>query len=109
MTELWTATQEQPDVAIVVFNDAGYGVIKDIQDTLYGERHYFADPIGPNLEGLAKLANLPYFRVESEAEMGPKLKAAIDHDGPTLLEVDMTKIGKIPRYYTAPAYATKSA
>ena len=108
MTELWTAAQEKPDVAIVVFNDAGYGVIKDIQDTLYGERHFFADPIGPNLEGLAKLAGLPYFRVESESQMGPQLKAAIDHDGPTLLEVDMTKIGKVPRYYTPPPYATKA-
>lgn len=109
MTELWTAAQEKPDVAIVIFNDAGYGVIKDIQDTLYGERHYFADPIGPDMEGLAKLAGLPYFRVDSEAEMGPQLKAAIDHDGPTLLEVDMTKIGKIPRYYAAPPYAAKAA
>lgn len=109
MTELWTATQEKPDVAIVVFNDAGYGVIKDIQDVLYGERHYFADPMGPDLEGLAKLADLPYFRVESEAEMGPQLKAAIDHDGPTLLEVDMTKIGKVPRYYAPPPYAAKAA
>lgn len=109
MTELWTASQERPDVAIVVFNDAGYGVIKDIQNVLYGERHYFADPIGPDLEGLAKLADLPYFRVESETEMGPQLKAAIDHDGPTLLEVDMTKIGKLPPYYAPPPYAAKAA
>lgn len=109
MTELWTAAQEKPDVAIVVFNDAGYGVIKDIQDTLYGERHYFADPVGPNLKDLAALAGLPYFRVESEAEMGPELEKAIAHDGPTLLEVDMTKIGKLPRYYAPPPYAAKAA
>ncbi len=109
MTELWTAVQEKPDVAIVIFNDAGYGVIKDIQDTLYGARHYFADPIGPDMKGLAELAGLPYFRVDSEAEMGPQLKAAIDHDGPTLLEVDMTKIGKLPRYYAPPPYAAKAA
>lgn len=109
MTELWTAAQEKPDVAIVVFNDAGYGVIKDIQDVLYGERHYFADPVGPDMEGLAKLAGLPFFRVESEAQMGPQLKAAIAHDGPTLLEVDMTKIGKLPRYYAPPPYAAKAA
>lgn len=109
MTELWTAAQEKPDVAIVVFNDAGYGVIKDIQNVLYGERHYFADPIGPDLKGLAELAGLPYFRVASEAEMGPQLKAAIDHDGPTLLEVDMTAIGKLPPYYAPPPYAAKAA
>ena len=107
MTELWTAAQEKPDVAIVIFNDAGYGVIKDIQDALYGERHYFADPIGPDLEGLAKLAGLPYFRVSSVNEMGPQLKAAIATEGPSLVEVEMTKIGKLPRYYQPPPYAVK--
>ncbi len=107
MTELWTAAQEKPDVAIVIFNDAGYGVIKDIQDALYGERHYFADPIGPDLEGLANLAGIPYFRVSAVSEMGPQLKAAIETDGPTLVEVEMTKIGKLPRYYQPPPYAAK--
>ena len=41
--------------------------------------------------------------------MGPQLEAAIDHDGPTLLEVDMTAIGKLPPYYAPPPYAAKAA
>ncbi len=105
MTELWTAAQERPDVVIMVMNDKGYGVIKDIQDVLYGGRHFVADPVGPDLEGLAKLANLPFWRVSAVSELAENMTAAIAHDGPALVEVDMTKIGSYPRYFAAPAYA----
>ena len=109
MTELWTAAQENADVVILVMNDRGYGVIKDIQDTLYGGRHFAADPIGPDLEGLAGLASMPFWRVSALDELGPKLSEAIAVDGPALVEVDMTKFGKYPRYFAPPPYAAKSA
>ena len=105
MTELWTASQERPDVVIMVMNDKGYGVIKDIQDVLYGGRHFVADPVGPDLEGLAKLANLPFWRISDVSELAENMSAAIAHDGPALVEVDMSKIGTYPRYFAAPAYA----
>ncbi|MCB1509896.1 MAG: thiamine pyrophosphate-binding protein [Hyphomicrobiaceae bacterium] len=105
VTELWTAVQENADVVIMVMNDRGYGVIKDIQDTLYGGRHFAADPVFPDLEGLAKLAHLPFWRVSATDELGPKLKEAIAVDGPAMVEVDMTKFGKYPRYFTPPPYA----
>lgn len=108
MTELWTAVQENADVVIMVMNDKGYGVIKDIQNTLYGGRHFAADPVGPDFEGLAKLAGLPFSRVATEAELGPMLTEAIAVDGPALLEVDMTKFGPYPPYFVAPAYAAKN-
>jgi acetolactate synthase-1/2/3 large subunit len=108
MTELWTAAQEKADVVIMVMNDQGYGVIKDIQTTLYGGRHFAADPIGPDLEGLAKLADMPFWKISALDELGPKLKQAIETDGPALVEVDMTKFGKYPPYFVAPPYAEKS-
>lgn len=108
MTELWTAAQEKADVVIMVMNDQGYGIIKDIQDTLYGGRHYAADPVGPDLEGLAKLADMPFWRISGQDELGPKLKEAIAVDGPALVEVDMKKIGAYPPYFVAPPYTKKS-
>jgi len=107
MTEIWTAVQEKADVVIMIMNDKGYGVIKDIQDTMYGSRHFAADPIGPDLEDLAKLAGLPFWRVEALSELSKKLPEAIAVEGPALLEVDMTKIGKYPRYFGAPYYVKK--
>jgi len=108
MTELWTAAQEKADVVILVMNDQGYGIIKDIQDTLYGGRHYAADPVGPDLEGLAKLANMPFWRISSPEELGPKLKEAVAVDGPALVDVDMKSIGAYPPYFVAPPYAKKN-
>jgi acetolactate synthase-1/2/3 large subunit len=107
MTELWTAVQENADVVIMIMNDKAYGVIKDIQDTLYGGRHFAADPIGPDLEGLAKLAGLPFWRISKLEELEPHLREAIAVDGPALVEVDMTQFGKYPRYFAPPPYATK--
>lgn len=109
MTELWTAAQERADVVILVMNDKGYGVIKDIQNSLYGGRHFAADPVGPDLEGLAQLSNMPFWRISALDELGPKLAEAIAVDGPALVEVDMTKFGPYPPYFVPPPYAEKSA
>jgi acetolactate synthase I/II/III large subunit len=107
LSELWTAAQEKADVVILVMNDKAYGVIKDIQDSMYGSRHFGADPINPDLEGLAKLSGLPFWRVDALSELSEKLAAAIAVDGPALVEVDMTKIGKYPPYYSPPYYVKK--
>ena len=64
LTELWTAVQEKVDIVFVVMNDKGYGVIKHIQSTLYGGRHYFGDLLGPDLEKLCEVAGMHYVRVD---------------------------------------------
>ena len=53
LAELWTMVQERAHVALVVMNDGGYGVIKQIQDRMYGGRHHYADMAGPDIERLA--------------------------------------------------------
>ncbi len=56
LPDLWTAAETQCDVVFLVMNDQGYGVIKHIQESMYGGRKFFADLIGPNFEDLAKVA-----------------------------------------------------
>ena len=41
--ELACAVQEQANFTVVLMNDRGYGVIKNIQDAQYGGRRVFAD------------------------------------------------------------------
>ena len=106
--EIWTAAQENIDCCILVMNDAQYGVIKDIQDALYGERHYFADPVGPPLDKLAELCGMPYFKCSDGAKFGETVAAALKINGPTLVEVDMNAIGEFPRYFVPPPYAAKN-
>ena len=105
--ELWTAVQEKPAVCLLVMNDKGYGVIRHIQDATYGGRRFYDNLLGPDLEALAKVAGLPYWRVRRLDELGGHLGAALKHDGPTLVEVDMSAIGPFRPQHQAPSYASK--
>lgn len=107
--ELWTAVQEKPDVCFVVMNDKGYGVIRHIQQSTYGERRFYDELTGPDLEGLAKVAGLPYWRVRSiGGELGAHLKAALQQRGPSLVEVDMDAIGPFTPPHQVPRYSEKT-
>jgi acetolactate synthase I/II/III large subunit len=97
--ELWTALQEQLDLTIVVMNDGGYGVIKKLQNTLQGGRRYFADLLGPDLQKLAEMTRMGFWRCETAGTFGAAIAEAIKHPGPNLIEVDMAKIGEFADYF----------
>ena len=105
LTELWTAVQEKVDIVFVVMNDKGYGVIKHIQDTLYGGRHYFGDLLGPDLEKLSEVAGIHYVKVDQADGLEEGMSNALAVTGPSIVEVDMKTIGDFPRYFKAPSYA----
>ncbi len=96
--ELWTAVQEKLYLCVIVMNDKGYGVIKDIQNAYYGGRKFFGDLLGPDLGQLAQLAGLPFFKVSSAEAFGSTVTQALAITGPTLVEVDMNSIGSYPPY-----------
>nr|WP_324292572.1 thiamine pyrophosphate-dependent enzyme [uncultured Brevundimonas sp.] len=109
LAEVWTAVQEKADVVFLVMNDRGYGVIKHIQDKLYGGRHFFGDLATPGLEQLAALSGMPYEKVDSADKLGPAVSAGMAADGPALVEVDMAAIGEFPPYFAPPPYTEKKA
>jgi acetolactate synthase-1/2/3 large subunit len=99
MSELWTAVQEKLDLVILVMNDKGYGVIRQIQDAQYGGRHSYDNLMVPDLEGVAKLAGIPFWRVTRAGDLQKLLGQAIAAGGPALIEVDVASVGAIPPYY----------
>jgi acetolactate synthase-1/2/3 large subunit len=105
IAELPTAAQEKTDVVFLVMNDAGYGVIRHIQDTMYGGRQYYGDVQSPDFKALAGASGLPYWRVSKASDLGNAMKEALAVAGPTLVEVDMTAIGPYPRYFAPPPHA----
>jgi acetolactate synthase-1/2/3 large subunit len=73
--ELQTAVAYGLPITIVVFNNAGYGIIKQFQDSNTAGRH-FASGTGYSVPDLAKIAaayGIPYHRVASSADAGPEL------------------------------------
>jgi len=98
MCELWTVAQEKPDLVTMVMNDGGYGVIRHIQDAVADGRRFGHDLLTPDLQGLAALAGLPFFRVSRAEAVGSVLAEALAVRGPALVEVDMRAIGPVPPY-----------
>lgn len=96
--ELWTAIQENADLAILVMNDAGYGVIRHIQDATGAGRSQETLAM-PDLADLARTAGIPFWRVSTPETFGTRVAEAVAHTGTSLVEVDMTAIGPHPPYY----------
>ncbi|MEL7468072.1 MAG: thiamine pyrophosphate-binding protein [Pseudomonadota bacterium] len=96
--ELWTAVQERPNLVIMVMNDAGYGVIRHIQDAT-GAGRAFETLTLPNLADLATTAGLPFYQIADVETFGPTVAEAISRSGPVLVEIDMTAIGPHPPYF----------
>lgn len=107
LPDLWTAVEVNSNVVFMVMNDKGYGVIKHIQDSLYGGRKNFADLTVPNFLELAKTVKMNYLLVSSSSEFKEKLEKAFNLTGPVLLEIDVLSVGEMPRYFVPPPFTKK--
>jgi acetolactate synthase-1/2/3 large subunit len=94
--------QEQADMVIVLMNDKGYGVIKNIQDAQYGGRRCYADLHTPDYALLCKSLSLSHARVQRMDELKAKLGEALAKKGPFLLEIDMLSIGDFKSAFAGP-------
>ena len=105
--ELSTLVQERADVALIVMNDGGYGVIRNIQDRSYGGRQVFTDLALPDLAALAGGLGLPFRRVRNAGDIRAALDRAIAEDGPAMVEIDMTAIGPFAVPFAGPPVRPK--
>lgn len=102
--ELWTAIADEADLLMIVMNDQTYTLIEHVQDALSGGRHFYSKLRNPDLGGLARLADIPFWRVSKAEDFESTVRQAIAGKGPRLIEVDMLAIGAAPSGYMAPAY-----
>lgn len=91
--ELGTAVQEGINVVIVLFNDGGYGVLRNIQDRAYESRHIGVELHGLNFERLCQAYNIDYYSVKTSAQFRPALQAALAGGRLSMVEVDMESVG----------------
>jgi acetolactate synthase-1/2/3 large subunit len=99
VSELWTAVQEQLDILFIVMNDAGYGVIRHMQDAAFGGRRVYGDLMPPDFAKLAAAASARYACVTSADAFGPTVREQLETPGICLLEVDMHAVGEAPPYF----------
>ncbi|SDJ38152.1 thiamine pyrophosphate-binding protein [Streptomyces indicus] len=99
--ELLTLAQERPRLTLLVFNDGGYGVLRNMQDK-YADRRSGVDLVTPDFGKLAEAAGLPYARIAAEDEARPVLAEALASRGPVLVEVDLHALGPMKNPFTPP-------
>lgn len=99
--ELGTLTQERPWLVLCVFNDGGYGVLRNMQDA-HRDRRSGVDLATPDFAALAAAYRLPFERVASAEDFSGALNKSLACRGPSVIEIDVAAIGPTPVPFTPP-------
>jgi acetolactate synthase-1/2/3 large subunit len=91
--ELATATESGADIVMLLMNDGGYGVIRNIFDNAYGGRRCFADLKMPDFGMLAESIGIPHRKVGEIGAFAPAFASALQAKGLSIVELDMRAIG----------------
>ena len=100
--ELACAVQEKAELVVLLMNDSCYGVIKNIQDDIYGSRHCYVDLVNPDFQMLCASLKVPHFRLSDPARAGDTLATALQQPGPVMVEVDMKAWGPFAAKFAGP-------
>ncbi|MCM2531132.1 thiamine pyrophosphate-binding protein [Neobacillus pocheonensis] len=105
--EMATAAQENLPVIVVLFDDAGYGVLRNIQDAAYG-RQVAVDLLSPDFVLLGRSMGFDATRIGSPAEFVSELEKAVNNQKPTMIVVDMEALGPMAKPFGGPPGASDS-
>lgn len=99
--EMATAAQENLPLIVVLFDDAGYGVLRNIQDAAYG-RQVAVDLLSPDFVLLGQSMGFDSTRIGSPDEFVSALEKAVDTKKPTIIVVDMDAVGPMAKPFGGP-------
>jgi acetolactate synthase-1/2/3 large subunit len=100
--ELACAVQENANLVVLLMNDSRYGVIKNIQDDLYGSRHCYVDLHNPDFAQFCSSLTVPHYKLTDPAQSAAVLKQAFEQAGPVVVEVDMNAWGPFAAKFAGP-------
>jgi acetolactate synthase-1/2/3 large subunit len=100
--ELACAVQEKANLVVLLMNDSRYGVIKNIQDDLYGSRHCYVELHNPDFSKFCSSLNVPHYKLADPEQSASVLKQAFEHTGPVVVEVDMNAWGPFAAKFAGP-------
>lgn len=90
--ELATAVQYTVPVVVCVFNDGGYGVLRTIEARTFEGRQFGVDLATPDFVTVAKGMGMAGEAVASASQFREAFARALARGGPSLIEIDMTKL-----------------
>jgi acetolactate synthase-1/2/3 large subunit len=101
LPELAVAAEYRLPLILTIFNDRGYGVLRQLQDAVMGRRAN-VDLHTPDFVKVADGMGVPAERVASVAAFEAAFARAVDRPGPTVLDVDITAME--PLRFPIPAH-----
>jgi acetolactate synthase I/II/III large subunit len=90
--ELATAVQQHLPLVVCVFNDRGYGILRFIQDLTLAGRRSAVDLVTPDFAALAQSVGMAGESVASVDGFADAFGSALEREGPTLIDVDITQM-----------------
>lgn len=90
-------------VIVLVFNDGGYGVLRNMQQK-NGFRRSGVDLFTPRFDMLAASVDMPYRLVKGAGAIAGALADAIAHPGPSIIEVDVESVHPAPGPFVPPVH-----
>ena len=82
--EIETAVRERIPLAVLIWEDCGYGLIEWKMDLELGD-HYYVGFSNPDVVTYAESFGAKGYRISKADELLPTLKAALDHDGVSII------------------------
>lgn len=100
--ELAVLAAEQPHVIVALFNDGGYGVLRNMQQAADRPKRA-VDLLTPDVAELMGSFGLRHRKVGSAEEFDKALKKALKKGGPTIIEIDVPALRPKPADLVPPA------
>ncbi|MEZ5792123.1 MAG: thiamine pyrophosphate-binding protein [Nitratireductor sp.] len=85
--ELETIVRHKMPITAIVFSNSTYGWIKAGQNSGFGKRFYNVDFSRTDHAAVAAAYGVRSWRVEDPEELDAVMKQALNHDGPTLIDI----------------------
>jgi len=86
MFELGTIAANEIDLKIVLFNNSHLGMVREIQNRVFGQNSHTALDKNPDFVMLAKAYGISGVRVEKDEDLKSAFDQALSHKGPFLVE-----------------------
>ena len=100
--ELACAVQENANLVLLLMNDSRYGVIRNIQDDIYGGRHCYVELHTPDFARFCASLKVTHFRLGGPEQTRDVLTQAFAASGPVVVEVDMQAWGPFAAKFAGP-------
>lgn len=101
--ELAAAAQYQIPAVVIVFNDGGYGVLRGLQSGQFEGRFNGTELFTPDFVKLAESMGVAGLYADNVEELDQRLSAAMEMEGPVLIELNANNMHPIKGVVPAPS------